>query len=484
MNILQAIGDRNLFAPWFDRGDWTAWRAFLAALFALPMDDAELAIYQRHAGRTSAPTGPFREAWLVCGRRSGKSFTMALVAVYLACFKTYREHLQPGERATIAVLAADRKQARTILRYVQGMVHGIPMLKRMGEREGAEGFDFTNQAVIEITTASSRATRGYTFGAVLADEVAFWPVGEGVADPDSEILNAIRPGMATIPEAVLICASSPYARKGELWQAYRRYHGKDGEPVLVWQADTRAMNPSVPESIIAQAYERDPASAAAEYGAQFRTDVESLLTRDAVSAVIDAGVRERAPEKGRQYQAFVDPSGGSSDSMTLAIAHREGDVVILDAIRERKPPFSPESVVSEFCDLLKLYGLRKVTGDRYGGEWPREQFRKQGIDYDLATKSRSELYQALVPAINSRKVQLLDVPALESQLVALERRTARGGRESIDHPPGGHDDVANAVAGALHLVGGRSGYDLAAALGPIPDKWGQNLNLPSSVWLR
>jgi hypothetical protein len=35
------------------------------------------------------------------------------------------------------------------------------------------------------------------------------------------------------------------------------------------------------------------------------------------------------------------------------------------------------------------------------------------------------------------------------QLTSLERRTSRGGRDSIDHAPGSHDDIANAVAGAL-----------------------------------
>lgn len=448
MNILQAANDPKLFAPWFQRGDWTAWRAFLSALFALPMDDDALAIYKRHTGRTSAPASPFREAWLVCGRRSGKSFTMALVAVYLACFKTYREHLQPGERATVAVLAADRKQARTILRYVTGMVHHIPMLERLVEREFGEGFDFTNSATIEITTASSRATRGYTFAAVLADEIAFWPTDESAADPDTEILNALRPGMATIPGAVLICASSPYARKGELWNAFERHHGKDDAPVLVWQADSKAMNPSVPDSIIADAYERDPASAAAEYGAQFRTDVEAFVRREVVDACTDPGVYERGRDKAA-HVGFVDPSGGSSDSFTLAIAHRDGERAILDLVREVKPPFSPEQVVHEYAADLKRYGITTVHGDRYAGEWPREQFRKAGIEYRVADKNRSELYQTLLPALNSGQVRLLDNAKLKQQLVGLERRTSRAGRDQIDHPRGGHDDLANAAAGAL-----------------------------------
>ena len=39
-----------------------------------------------------------------------------------------------------------------------------------------------------------------------------------------------------------------------------------------------------------------------------------------------------------------------------------------------------------------------------------------------------------------------------TQITSLERRTVRGGRDSIDHAPGAHDDVANAVAGAVVIA--------------------------------
>jgi hypothetical protein len=51
--------------------------------------------------------------------------------------------------------------------------------------------------------------------------------------------------------------------------------------------------------------------------------------------------------------------------------------------------------------------------------------------------------------LNSRTVALLTNERLERQLLSLERRTTRGGRDAIDHPRGGRDDLANAVAGAL-----------------------------------
>jgi hypothetical protein len=177
-----------------------------------------------------------------------------------------------------------------------------------------------------------------------------------------------------------ICISSPYARRGALWDTYRRHYGPDGDPmILVAQGTSRDFNPELPQAVVDRALERDPLANRAEYLAEFRTDVESLLTQEAVQACIVPGVKERAPELRHGYVAFVDPSGGSSDSMTLAIAHKEGETEILDLIRERKPPFSPEAVVEEFASPILKYRCQKVYGDRYGGNWPSEQFMKAGV---------------------------------------------------------------------------------------------------------
>lgn len=450
MNILQACEHEDLFASWFrDPESHAAWFAFFAALFGLPMTDEQLAIYQRHTGRENAPTEPADEAWMVIGRRGGKSAHMGLVAAYLATFRDYRPFLAPGERATVMVIAADRRQARVIMRYIKALLHGVPSLAELIEGETTETIDLAGFVTIEVGTASFRSTRGYSYAAVLCDEIAFWRTDDA-AEPDYAILDAVRPGMATIPGSLLLCASSPYAPRGALWDAHRRWYGKEGEP-LVWQASTRDMNPTVPESIINRALERDAASASAEYLAQFRRDIEQYVSREVVESCVNTDVRERRPVRDISYLAFVDPSGGSADSMTMAIGHRVGSKVVIDATRERKPPFSPDAVVSEFAALLKAYGLSEVTGDRYAGEWPRERFRAHGIVYRIADQSRSMLYQNLLPLLNSGTIDLLDDERAVTQICGLERRTGRGGRESIDHGPGGHDDLANAIAGVASL---------------------------------
>ncbi len=450
MNILEVLAAPDLFGPSFRGDTWRAWQAFLASLFALDMDDDVAALYRAHTGRTTPPSVPFMEAALIVGRRGGKSRVLASIATFLATFRDYEPYLAPGEMATVAVLASDRRQARSIMRYVSGLLAAVPMLKTMMADENNEAITLTNRVVIEVSTASFRSTRGYSFAAVLCDEVAFWRSDEASANPDTEILRALRPGMANIPGSILLLASSPYAKRGELYATFRRHYGKDDARVLVWRADTATMNPRIDPAIIAEAYESDPEAARAEYGAEFRDDLADFVTREIVDVVTMWGRAELPPEPGVTYSAFCDPSGGANDAMTLAIGHLSSDgVAVLDAIREVRPPFSPEEVVADFAALLRTYGLSRVVGDRYGGEWPRQRFREHGISYEPSARPKSDIYVDLLPLLNARRVELLESPRLSAQLVSLERRTARSGRDSVDHSPGGHDDLVNAAAGVL-----------------------------------
>jgi hypothetical protein len=452
LSIIDACQNPEIFGPWFrDFKTWSAWFCFLKCMFALPLDGAELAIFQACTGRSMPSLAGYLEATLVIGRRGGKSLILALISAFLSAFYDWSPYLTGGERGTIMIIATDRRQAATIFKYLRGML-GIPLLAGLIQRETADTIDLSNGITIEIQTANFRTIRGRTVVAALADELAFW-MGDDSANPDSEIIGALRPAMATIPGALMLKASSPYSRRGVLWNDHRKHFGQDDSATLVWQASTRTMNPSVPQSFIDSAIEDDPSSASAEYFAQFRSDVESFISREAIEAVTSIGVFERGHISGQRYYAFTDPSGGSSDSMTLAIAHLEHHnnekVVILDAIREVRAPFSPEGCTDEFATLLKIYGITAVTGDRYAGMWPRERFKVHGIDYQVSEKTKNDIYRDLLPIVNSRQCDLLDHPRLFGQLVSLERRTARGGRDSIDHPPGAHDDVANSVAGVV-----------------------------------
>lgn len=460
LTLLDAINDEALFKPWFEKNpaSWSGWIAFICALFALPMTREQVSIFRKCTGRKRPPSGVARTAVLICGRRAGKSFTVALIAVFLAAFYDYAPYLARGERGTVMIIASDRRQARTILRYMRALLSEVPLLRKMIARETAEGFDLNNRISIEISTASMKSVRGYTVVAGILDEAAFFSTDEGSASPDAEIVKAIKPAMSTIPNAMLLVASSPYAKRGILWDAHKEHFGKEGGDTLVWQADTRTMNPTVPQREIDAAYASDPASASAEFGAQFRNDVETFISLEAVLACVSEGVFERPRESGVKYSAFLDPAGGSGkDAFAMAIGHfdKKSKMAVVDCIREARPPFSPEATTAAFVATLKSYGVSKVLGDRFAGEWVREPLRKLGITYDPSSKPKSELYLNTLPLLNSQKVDLIDHKKLVQQFVGLEMRTSRAGKPSIDHAPGAnsHDDVCNVVSGLVAHIG-------------------------------
>src|SRR5215475_8514774 len=173
------------------------------------------------------------------------------------------------------------------------------------------------------------------------------------------------------------------------------------------------------------------------------------------------GRYELAPVDKVRYVAFVDPSGGSADSFTLCVCHRDKDTAVVDLIRETRPPFSPENVVENYARLLKTYRISTVYGDKYAGLWPREQFVKRGIHYATSDRTASELYLELLAILNSGRAELLDHKRGNAQLIGLERRTTRLGKDTVSHSPGGHDDVANAIAGAVDRAVGIPGPGMA-----------------------
>jgi hypothetical protein len=273
--------------------------------------------------------------------------------------------------------------------------------------------------------------------------------------PDIEVYRAAKPALATIKGALLIGISSPYRRTGLLWRKYRQHWARPGD-VLVIKAPTTVLNPGIDRGIIDEQLEDDPEAARAEWLGEFRNDLSDFVRREVVEGLVSRGVYERPPARSLSYRAFVDPSGGSSDSFTLGITHREGDIAVLDVLRERKPPFAPEAVVEEYATVLRSYGVSAVVGDKYAGEWPREQFQKRGVMYKTSELPKSQIYLECLPLLNGGRIDLLDDDRLVNQICSLERRTARAGRDSVDHAPHAHDDLANSGLGAAWLVAGKA----------------------------
>jgi hypothetical protein len=452
----EALSSPDYFGTLLGAESWKPWRVLLIAMLGEELTDDERAIFKTLTGREREPLEPVEEFWAVIGRRGGKTRAMAVLGAYLAACVDHRSVLAPGERGVLPILAASTLQAQQSFNFARGCFLASPALRGLVERETGDTLCLSTGVDIEVRPASYRTIRGITAVAAIGDEIAFWRSDDS-ANPDKEILKALRPSLATTG-GLLACISSPHAKRGELYATFKRHFGSGGHPsILVAKAPSLTMNSSLAQKVVDRAFEEDPEAASAEYGAEFRGDLEIFVSRETIEAAVSRGVLVRPPLAGITFYGFCDPSGGSADSMTMSVAHREGDRVILDCIGERKAPFSPASVVTEFSETFRAYRISKIVGDRYAGEWPREAFRKEGIGYEPAELNRSELYLAFLPLLNSGRLDLLDSPRLVAQFVGLERRTARSGKDSVDHAPGAHDDVANAVAGVIaELAGNRS----------------------------
>jgi hypothetical protein len=474
MTMRRALSDPALLGNVLADDSWRAWRILLVAMMGEALDAEERAIFQSLTGRAAEPLERCDELWAVVGRRGGKSRAIAVLCVFVAAFIDHSAVLVVGEKPIVLCLAQTAKNAGVVFDYIVGILESVPLLAPLISARTQETLALTNGIGIEVRPASFRNVRGVTSVAVVADEAAFWYSDDsGAANPDVAILDAVRPTLATTG-GPLIVISSPYAKRGALWDAFRRDYGEAGDPrVLVAQGASRTFNPSLPQKVVDRAMERDPAAATAEYLALFRSDLEAFVSLEVVEACIAPGIFERGPLPGVRYAAFCDPSGGSADSMTLAIVHTEkkgdrkdGARVILDAVREVRPPFSPDAVVEEFEGVLRSYGIRQVRGDRYAGLWPADRFKAHRIEYLPAERPKSDLYRDVLPLLNSCRVELLDLPRLKAQFVSLERRTSRAGKDSIDAAQGRPEDVANAVAGALVLESGNVAGDFLKLFTP------------------
>ncbi len=200
-------------------------------------------------------------------------------------------------------LASDRRQARVIFEYVKGLLQSSDLLASMIESITAETIRLTNGVIVEVHVSCSKSVRGFTSVAILADEISYWR-SETSYSPDTEVINALRPSLSTIPQSMLLCLSSPYRRAGALYEAFKKHHGKDGDLTLVWRAPSLLMNPTLSPEVIDRAHEADPTAVQSEWFAEFRSDLQSFVDPDVIEAAIDPGVykRPRVPNVNSSYE--------------------------------------------------------------------------------------------------------------------------------------------------------------------------------------
>jgi len=444
-DVVTALRDQRLFGGLFQGKSWEPWLAFLKAFYGLPMSPDELSIFQRFTGRQTPRQGGYQEAVVIVGRQSGKSRVAATIGAYEAAQAVLGK--TPG--LYVPLIAQDMRGAqRALFGYVSEALETSPALAGEITRKTATEIELSGRVTIGVYPCRPASVRGIRSACALVDELAFFTATDG-RPQDAEMLRAIRPSLATTGGRLLIL-SSPYGQSGALYELHRKHYGQEDSSTLVWQAAAPEMNSTLSDDYLHRMKITDPDAYRAEVLGEFRPGVSTFLDPDALNDVVDAGVRERAPEDNQTYHAYVDAASGSGkDSFAVGIAHKDGELAVLDVIRTWSPPFNPSGVIAEACDLLRRYHVREARGDRYAPGFVAEGFRANGISYRPADKVTSEQYLELLPLVNAGSVSILDDARLLRELRGLERRRGTTGRDRVDHPRGQHDDAAVACAGAL-----------------------------------
>jgi hypothetical protein len=338
----------------------------------------------------------------VVGRGGGKSRVAAAIAVFIACFLKHK--LDPGEVGFVLCLAATQGQANIVLSYAHAFLRRSPILRKMIRHVTQFDIKLTNNVVISVHTSSYKSVRGKTLLAVVCDEISFWR-DELSANPDVEVYRAVLPSLLRTG-GMLIAISTPYRKAGLLHAKFKDHYDQDDDDVLVVRGSTQQFNPTISQKVIAKAIADDHEAAHSEWNAEFRSDISALFD-DAVieDAVAHGRPLELPPRLGiHKYHAFTDASAGRNDAFTITIGHTEGKKDeahwICDIVRGRPAPFDPRTVAQEYAALAHAYGVTKIIGDNFAGEWVAAAFRDAGTIYETCPLNKSGLYLEALPYFN------------------------------------------------------------------------------------
>jgi len=448
MNIIEFIEDPHLIN---DKRLSAAQKVSLKAVYGLHLNQAELKIFRKITGHKQYRAGrEYPEASFVLGRRSGKSDQLASnIALYEACSRKHK--LSVGQIGVVMIVASElKRQSKIVFNYCLEKLEQSPVLKRLIKKVTAEEILLTNNISIQVYPCNLARIRGQSLVTFIGDETAFWK-SEG-KNVDEDVVNAARPGLE-FPYSKLLKISSPYMMRGEIYNDYKRYFGKQSKDIIVFKGDTLLFNPSYSKKKIEALKRRDPTAYRTEILAEFRADLSAMYDPLIIDDAVDPDRPLELPYRNKYtYQAFVDVAGGGGkDSYALAIGHEENGLIVVDVIRSRQPKFNPEEVTAQYCELLKKYKISSVTGDKYSGDWASNAFNKYGITYERSEKSKSELYLEAESLFNTQRINIPKKESVLSQFKMLVRRTRSGGKDSVDTDSGQPEDEANVIAGICEI---------------------------------
>jgi hypothetical protein len=421
--------------------------AVLKSLYGVPLDPMELDIFKRGTGRELYIPTEHAELSLLAGRQSGKT---SVVAALIALFEAFQDHGVPsGQRAYVLIIAPVIQQASTAFRFISQYILNSPILSQSVLKIKKNEIELKNGVVIACRACSYSSVRGVPVICAVLDELAFWRHKENSANPESEVIAAIRPAMATLSNTKLIKISTPFRKEGTLWSEFQH---RGQLPYYVWRVTSEEMNPAISKSFLDKARAANEETFRREHLAEFVDQNSGWITPELLEPCIMHGRRELPRVSHGTYAAAIDPAFQGSD-FGFAILHRSdrGDVSVACELRwtGTKAIHLDFAIVCEQIRMkLDQYGINSLVGDQHCFAILKQHFARLNIFYrerSFTSGTRASLFGNLRQLIIQRKIAIVDDPELLRQFRSLEEVRAANGNIDI-RPARSKDDVAIAVA--------------------------------------
>ena len=501
------------------------WRATLRLLYGLPLEPADVdfltvATHRSRDALASYAPGRFTELWARVGRRGRKSSVAVLIAVYEALFGDHESHIVPGEIALIPVISKDLSGSETVRRFEHSFLDalGIGYRETRFGNVGATVIDGSRIA-LACLACSSTAPRGPAIPVAILDEIGFWQSSDAYANPDTEILAALRPAQAQFPGRKLLSISSPFAEIGVFHTTVEAALGNDGNKrSLAVEGPTWQWSPSVTEELTHE-LEPDPDTHSREYGAKPSAIGSSIVF--ATSAVDQCFGRTYGGSYSTvTYQTIgvLDMSSGGSDSVTAGVCQvvkpgvdfqelagptgciHEGhkpafdeygnfvrmvktysrqDIATNELVEIEIPKLRPLLVFQEIMivkggfwgdldgeqlmagvgTMFQRWGVRQCYADKFERGLARNELRKYNVlfnDLTWTAESKHDAVIRLKRLMSDQQLVFCECPTMQSELKAYQKKPTPGGIFRYAAKGKNHDDcVALCINAALCDIEGR-----------------------------
>jgi len=370
----------------------------------------------------------------ICARQVGKSEMCAINAIYKA--------IQPSEANTVLIVAPTQRQSSELFRRVRDLIrratNRIVGFDPKIDRETQTQIEFEDGSRIICLPAGTDGAniRGYSADMVIADEAAFMP--------DDIFSSVILPMLATT-DGTLALASTPFGRSGFLYdEAYLDESGR-WDVVQVSAKES----PNVPNEFVEEQRETlTDDEFKQEILGEFVESGEKYLPTDTVMPCVrDDDPAERAALNAETAYLGVDVARAGDDRTVYIVMDEAGDVVRVESEETSKMT----GVVGRIKRLDSEYDFARVNIDENAVGGGVVDFAEHDLGGKInpvafTNESKQEMYQALKRCLEDKELSLPDHGRLVHELTALEYDFTPTGKLKVEHPPGGHDDFADAVA--------------------------------------